>query len=116
MSADTTIYVIDEIVALPGRGREVLDAYRERYAPGAEARGMTLDRILVSPPMWLDDDTNTILITWTLKGAPNWWAMSFRSRNDPAVADWWAEVDEMIVRRSRHFATAEADMAEITNV
>lgn len=116
MSAETTIYVIDELVALPGRGRALLDAYRERYAPGAAARGMTLDRILVSPPMWLDDDSNTILISWTLKGAPAWWGMSFHSRNDPTVADWWAEADEMIVSRNRHFATAEGDIAEITNV
>lgn len=116
MGADTTIYVIDEITALPGRGRELLAAYRERYAPGAEARGMTLDRILVSPPMWLDDDSNTIQISWTLKGAPAWWGMSFQSRTDPTVADWWAEADEMIVRRNRYFATAEADIAEIANV
>ena len=116
MTTDTTIYVIDEIVALPGRGRELLDAYRTRYAPGAEARGMTLDRILVSPPMWLDDDNNTLLITWTLKGAPAWWGMSFQARNDPAVADWWAEADEMIVSRNRYFATAEGHIAEITHV
>ncbi|AGH48805.1 MULTISPECIES: hypothetical protein [Sphingomonadales] len=116
MSTATTIYVIDEIVALPGKGRALLEAYHERYAPGARARGMALDRVLVSPPMWLDDDSNTITISWTIQGAPAWWGMSFQSRNDPGVADWWAEVDEMIVRRSRHFATAESDIAEICNV
>lgn len=116
MGTEATIYVIDEFVVQPGRGREFLAAYRALYAPGAQARGMTLDRILVSPPMWLDDDSNTIQISWTLNGAQAWWAMSFQSRGDPAGADWWAEADEMIVRRNRHFASAEADLAEIANV
>ena len=41
----TTVFIIDDIVAKPGQGRALLEAYRQDYAPGAKARGMALERI-----------------------------------------------------------------------
>ncbi|MGV3480860.1 MAG: hypothetical protein ACO1O3_12990 [Sphingobium sp.] len=67
------IQVIDEIVARPGEGKALLDDYLARYAPGARARGMVLEQILVSPPVWLDDQSNTLSFRWSLADAAAWW-------------------------------------------
>lgn len=114
--ANETIYVVDEIVTRPGEGRAFLDAYMKRYAPGAQTRGLRLDRVLISPPLWLDAESNTIIITWTLQGTPAWWQMSFRSRTEPSVTSWWADVDEKVVSRKRSYMSAAADIEALTNV
>lgn len=114
--ANETIYVVDEIVTQPGAAQAFLDAYQERYAPGARARGLTLERVLVSPPLWLDGQSNTLTITWTLKGAAAWWQMSFMGRNDMQVVDWWAEVDELVVSRKRSFMAAAEDIKGLSDV
>lgn len=113
---NTTIYAVDEIVARPGEARAFLAAYMERYAPGARARGMTLERVLVSPPMWLEEQSNTLTITWTIAGTPAWWQMAMQSRFDPGVAAWWREADAMVVSRRRHFAAAQDDVEALTRV
>lgn len=111
-----TVYVIDEFVAAPGKGQELLAAYKERYAPGAEARGMVLDRIIVSPPVWLDEASNRITISWTVEGAGGWWGQAVQSRYDPSVGEFWPSIEPLIVLRSRHFGAAEQNVAEIANV
>ena len=114
--AETMIYAIDDIVCLPGKARAFLDAYMERYAPGARARGMVLDRVLVSPPMWLDDQPNRLTISWTVKGVGAWWQMSVQGRYDPAVAAWWDEAAAMIESRSRTYAAALDDVEALSHV
>ena len=63
------VYVIDAVVTRTGRAREFVDRYLAEYAPGATKRGMTLDRILVSPPIWFADESNTVTVCWELAGA-----------------------------------------------
>src|SRR4051794_17395856 len=87
---DRTIYIIDRIVLIPGSARAFIDAYLSGYAPQARERGLTLDRILVSPPIWIDGETNTITATWTVQGAKAWWAAAVSARHDPEPARWWA--------------------------
>ena len=111
-----TIYIIDEFVAAPGKGMELLAAYTEQYAPGAKARGMVLDRVIVSPPLWLDDGSNRLTISWTVEGAGGWWGQAVQSRYDPAVGAFWPSIEPLIVSRVRHFGAAEADVAEISHV
>ena len=111
-----TVYAIDELVAVPGKGRELLEAYKARYVPGAEARGMTLDRVLVSPPVWLDEASNRLTIVWTVEGAPGWWGQATQGRYDPAVGAFWHSVEGLIASRHRHFAAAEDDVAELCHV
>lgn len=111
-----TIYVVDEIVARPGEARAFLNAYMERYAPGARARGLVLERVLLSPPLWLEEQSNTLTITWTLQGVPAWWQMSLQARPDPAVASWWTEVDDMVVSRKRLFMSSIEDVEVLSDV
>jgi hypothetical protein len=111
-----TVYIIDELVSAPGKGQELLAAYQARYIPGAQARGMVLERILVSPPVWLDEGSNRLTISWTVDGAGGWWGQAVQSRYDPTVGAFWAEIAPLTKERDRHFGAAEADIAELTHV
>ena len=109
------IYVVDQITPKPGQGEAFLKAYMEKYAPGARER-MTHEFTWVSPPMWLKEQSNTLYIIWSVKGAGQWWGMSQQSRRIDAVTSWWAEVDSMVVSRDRVFVSDVADIASLAHV
>ncbi|MCD7049480.1 hypothetical protein [Prescottella equi] len=115
-TAEAIVYIVDEMVVRPGRGREFLSAYLERYAPGAEARGLTLDRALVSPPVWLDDQSNTVTVTWTVPGVEAWWQQRWAAGRDPGVAQWWAEADDWLLSRNRSTSCPVEDLAAVAGV
>lgn len=114
--ADGTVYVIDRVVTRPGCARRFVDAYLAEYAPGARRRGMTLGDVLVSPPIWFDDDVNTVTITWTLPNVQAWWEMTWQSRPDAALAEWWSRIGELVVERSRSFAASAHDVDDLCDV
>lgn len=114
--SEETIYVVDTFVPHPGKAKAFLDLYMEHYAPGARERGMKLEGVQVSPPMWLEKQSNRLTVTWSLKGAAAWWQMSFVGRTDPKVTDWWAEVDELVTERHRAFSASPEDVERLGNV
>jgi hypothetical protein len=77
---------------------------------------MRLRDILVSPPIWLADQTNTITITWSLSSARAWWEMTWKARPDPSVGKWWDDHSDLVVERSRSVAAAPDDVEELCNV
>ena len=101
---DPVVFVIDRVVTRPGCARLFVDRYLAEYAPGARERGMTLRDVLVSPPIWFDDEPNTVTITWTLPSALAWWQMTWKGRPDPALGQWWSQIDELLAERSRSVA------------
>ncbi|KDE12239.1 hypothetical protein [Rhodococcus aetherivorans] len=114
--ADETIFVVDRVVTKPGCAREFVDSYVAEYVPGGRNRGMTLDRILVSPPIWFDDESNVVTITWTLEGVHAWWEMTRQGRRDPALGEWWSKIDDLIVERSRTMAARAGDIEGVSRV
>ncbi|WP_166908693.1 Dabb family protein [Mycobacterium sp. DL440] len=106
------VFVIDRVVTAPGCAQEFIDAYLAGYAPGARARGMTLRDVLVSPPIWFDDQPNVVTITWVLPSPQAWWEMTWQGRPDPGIAQWWHSIADLVVERSRSVAAAAADVAE----
>ena len=110
------IFVVDRVVTEPGRAREFVDAYVAEYVPGARERGMTLDHLLVSPPIWLDDESNTITVTWTVDDVAGWWNMTRLGRPDPALGAWWERMEPLITERSRSMAAAAEDVEGLGNV
>ncbi|HVQ84336.1 MAG TPA: hypothetical protein VER10_05010 [Mycobacterium sp.] len=114
--ANGQVIIIDRVVTRPGRARRFVDRYLAEYAPGARARGMTLRDVLVSPPIWFDDQTNTITITWMLPNVQAWWEMTWKGRPDPALGEWWSKIDELVQERSRSFAAAIEDVDELCDV
>ncbi len=111
-----TIYVVDQITPKVGQAKAFLDAYMAKYAPAARERGMTLVHRWISPPMWLEEQTNTLTIIWSVQGAPAWWHMSHLGRRNPDVAGFWKAVAPMIENRHRSFSSAVEDVEGLANV
>ncbi|MEY1677104.1 hypothetical protein AB4Z55_23320 [Gordonia sp. ABKF26] len=114
--SDRIIFVVDQVVLKPGAARDFVDAYLDEYAPAATRRGLTLDRIVVSPPVWLDDASNTVTATWSVQGPRNWWQTMVAARHDPAPAQWWTDKAPMIVERFRSMAADVGDVEGLCDV
>lgn len=108
--ADGEVLVIDRILTEPGQARRFVDRYLAEYAPGAKGRGMTLRSVLVSPPIWFDNESNTVTITWSLPSPLAWWQMTWQGRTDPQLGRWWSEIDELVAERTRSVAAAASDV------
>lgn len=111
-----TVYVIDRVVTRPGCAKTFVDTYLAEYAPGARARGMTLRDVLVSPPIWFDDRSNTVTITWSLPSAQAWWEMTWKGRPDPGLGPWWEGIGGLVEERTRSVAAAADDVDRLCDV
>ncbi|WP_370012224.1 hypothetical protein [Nocardia cyriacigeorgica] len=116
MGCDPLIYIVDEMVAPPGQGRAFLDLYLREYVPGARERGLELDRVLVSPPVWLDGQPNTITVSWTVRGAEQWWRQRLGASRDPEVAAWWGRADDVLISRRRTTSCEYEDVEALGDV
>lgn len=108
--ADGEVFVIDRVLTKPGQARRFVDRYLAEYVPGAKERGMRLLHVLVSPPIWFGDQSNTVTITWSLPSPRAWWQMTWKGRPDSALGHWWSAIDELVVERSRSVAAAAGDV------
>jgi hypothetical protein len=117
MNEASPIFLIDELIAHPGQGRALLAAYRERYVPGAIARGLTLQHELVAPPVWLHDQSNILMFLWRIEGgAQGWWSARIASGRDLEVEAWWRDATELIESRTRRFLAAAAAIERLIDV
>ena len=117
MAGQETIYILHEVRPKPGQAQRFLAAYLERYAPGARARGMTLVHTLVSPPLWLEDESNTLQFLWSVTGAAGVWGSYFASRSDESVERWWwQEAAPLLESRVRRVLAAADDVAGLCDV
>jgi len=114
--SDGEVYVIDRVVTCPGRAREFVERYLAEYAPGARDRGMTLREVLVSPPIWFADQSNTVTISWSLPSARAWWEMTWKGRPDSALGKWWSDISELLVERTRGVAATADDVDGLCDV
>ncbi len=114
--AEGRVYVIDRVTTRPGCGRKFVDAYLTGYAPGALERGMTLEQVLISPPIWFSDQNNTVTIIWSLPNPRAWWQMTWLGRPDPAVGQWWTDICDLVVERTRSVAAAADDVEKLSDV
>ncbi|OBI73702.1 hypothetical protein [Mycobacterium sp. E740] len=110
------VYVVDRVVTRPGCARRFVDTYLAEYAPGARERGMTLRDVLVSPPIWFDDHSNVVTVTWTLPSPQAWWEMTWQGRPNPSLGQWWDGIAELIVERSRSVAAPADDVDGLGDV
>jgi hypothetical protein len=72
--------------------------------------------VLVSPPIWSEELSNTVTITWTLPSPQAWWEMTWKGRPDPTLGEWWSRVDALVVERTRSFAAAADDVDALCDV
>lgn len=113
-SAAPMIYLIDRMVVKPGKGREVHDAYLERFEAVATEKGMTLEHAIVAPPIWLTDpqSNNTLEFIWSFEGYGKLAAAI--SYGDSSVTEWWRGIEESIESRDRSYFSTEVDV-EVLN-
>lgn len=117
-----TIFIADIIHCKPGDGKALYDHYMERYAPGAEQRGMTLESAGVNPPIWLEDDdsSNTLEFIWSVPGMMGWASMVGVSRYDPTTAaqliEFWRDIDDRVISRTRTLSAADTDIESLTTL
>lgn len=116
-ASSITVFVVDDITTKPGSGAAFLEACERRYVPDAKARGLTLLHRLVSPPVWLPDQSNRLLFVWTAPGAAGVWAAKLAGRADPLLAEWWqGEAAAFIESRTRAVFADPADIAALNHV
>tara|TARA_R110000823_G_scaffold119998_14_gene244476 strand:- start:9671 stop:10729 length:1059 start_codon:yes stop_codon:yes gene_type:complete len=94
------ITVQDRIVVHAGDLALLRTLLRERYLPGAEARGLTLVGTGVSPPVLAANAPVTLWLRWQIADVGAWWAMRAQS-GTPEVVAFWAEVDGFCLERER---------------
>lgn len=116
LMADGRVYIVDRVVTRPGCARKFVDTYLSGYAPRARERGMTLQQVLVSPPIWFADQTNTVTIIWSLPNPRAWWEMTWRARSDRDVGQWWADISGLLVERTRSVASDARDVDGLCDV
>lgn len=110
------LYIVDRVVLRPGRVREFIDAYVRDYVPGARSRGLELDRILVTPPVWVDGEEHTVTATWLVDGPGQWWQAAVAGRHDPAPARWWHSMAELIIDRTHSTEARAEEISELSGV
>jgi hypothetical protein len=101
------VLILDEVMVKPGLAGEYRSAYRERYIPAAERRGMSLQGAWQSPPMLdVDELPTTLYYLWSVEDVAGWWSM--RLSRLPGGGDerfekqaWWQESDRMTLSRKR---------------
>jgi hypothetical protein len=106
-----SIYVLDELSIPPGRLQDIRSLIDEVYRPGAEARGLHLEQVCITPPIPLIDEPTTMVLWWSLD---DFWSVKRKSTADPKVAAFWREVDDVVVSRSRRFLSPLEDTTTCT--
>lgn len=105
------ILILDEIEAKPGMATQVRDAYRERYVPAAQARGMTLEAAWQNPPaIDIAELPATLFWLWSVEGEAGWWKQRLSRRADGSderedKAAFWQSLEPLILGRKRRMLT-----------
>lgn len=66
-------YILDELTVAPGGLTGIRARVEREYVPGAVARGLTLERTLVST-VELHDEPNQLLFLWSFPDVATYWA------------------------------------------
>lgn len=113
-AAAPMIYLIDRMIAKPGKGREVHDAYLERFEAIAKEKEMTLEHAIVAPPIWLTDaeSSNTLEFIWSFEGYKKLAAAISYGNAD--VTAWWRDLEQNLESSDRSYFSTEADV-EVLN-
>lgn len=113
---DTEIYCIDRFVTKPEQGKEFLEFFMSEYLEKAQSYGMTLKSTLISPPLWLNNASNTVEIVWAISGFNGWANMVNSSRYQQETLAFWREVRQRVISHDRSFFGNESDLEVLGNV
>ncbi|MET7299783.1 NIPSNAP family protein [Embleya sp. NPDC005575] len=97
-SATETVNILDQVTLTNDQVALWLGQFHDRYLPGAQRRGMRLERVWRSPA---GRGTTTVHILWVLPGIRAFYAMRGAAAADPDVAAFWAATDRYASARQR---------------
>lgn len=101
------IIVQDEIVVAAQDLPKIQALLEDHYRSGAEARGLTLASIEISPPVVTAQGPLTLYVRWQLPDVGAWWAMRAQSGCE-AVYAYWEAVDKLCQTRCRTYLVTDA--------
>ncbi|GCD98205.1 NIPSNAP family protein [Embleya hyalina] len=96
--ASETVSILDHVTLTNDQVAWWLGQFHDRYLPGAQRRGMRLERVWRSPA---GRDATTVHILWILPGIRAFYAMRGAAAADPEVAAFWAATDGYALERQR---------------
>ncbi|MFI1384492.1 NIPSNAP family protein [Embleya sp. NPDC020886] len=97
-SAVETVDILDQVTLTNDQVAWWLRQFHDRYLPGAQRRGMRLERVWRSPA---GREATTVHILWVLPGIRAFYAMRGAAAADPDVAAFWAATDGYALHRQR---------------
>lgn len=92
------VSILDHITLTNDQVALWLGQFHDRYLPGAQRRGMRLERVWRSPA---GRDATTVHILWVLPTIRAFYAMRGAAAADPDVAAFWAATDGYALDRQR---------------
>ncbi|MGC0415507.1 NIPSNAP family protein [Embleya sp. AB8] len=96
--ASDEVNILDHVTLTNDQVALWLGQFHDRYLPGAQRRGMRLERVWRSPA---GRDATTVHILWILPGIRAFYAMRAGAAADPRVAAFWAATDGYALDRQR---------------
>jgi hypothetical protein len=103
------IAIIDEISVTGSDVGIIRQRYLDDYAPGARARGMSLELDLQWPASPVLEGENRLTFVWSVTDLQQWWQMRLSGAADPSVLDFWAALSPDIIGRRRSFQAIAND-------
>ncbi|MGW1990164.1 NIPSNAP family protein [Embleya sp. NPDC001921] len=92
------VNILDQVTLTNHQVALWLGRFHDRYLPGAQRRGMRLERVWRSPA---GRDATTVHILWALPTIRAFYAMRGAAAADPDVAAFWAATDGYALDRQR---------------
>ncbi|MFI6583455.1 NIPSNAP family protein [Embleya sp. NPDC050493] len=96
--ATGVVNILDHVTLTNDQVAPWLGRFHDHYLPGAQRRGMRLERVWRSPA---GRDATTVHILWVLPGIRAFYAMRGAAAADPEVAAFWAATDSHALERQR---------------
>ena len=109
------ILILDEITVRPGQAAAYRNAYRSKYVPAAERRGMRLEQAWQHPPgQDYDELPSTLFYLWSVEDVSGWWAQRLSRLPDGSDERfekhaWWQESDAMTLARKRRMLSDQPE-------
>lgn len=108
------IRILDEIEVKPGMAAKARAAYRARYVPAAQKRGMVLEGAWQHPPLQDFDVPTTLYFLWSVEDVSGWWAQRMSRLADGrderfAKLAFWQELAPMTLSRRRRMLSDQPE-------
>jgi len=103
---DQPVAVIDRLAVKPGKRQAVIEQLQNIYIPMAKERGLEYQGHFCLPAICAQDTPSELLIQWQYANVATLWAARGVEENDPRLPDFWAQLDGLLISRSRQLGRA----------